>query len=498
MAQLESPPVHTRADRRDTSGITPLPADLDARRLLSRGQGVFLGVLMVAVLAVAVARAAGAGPSPLWWAGAAVAFVTAIYVLVIVFKLLLVFRGGSAHVLRFDEADYRGIPDHELPVYTVLVPLYREGKVLDGLIKDLAGLDYPAERVQVLLLIEEDDHQTRTALGAMALDPQFEVVLIPPGQPRTKAKACDVGLQRARGELCVVYGAADRPEPGQLRKAVAAFRSLPPWVVCVQAELQYKNPDRNLLTQCFAAEYAVNFSLFLRGLDRFRLAIPLGGSSSHFRAEALRRLGAWDPHNVAEGADLGVRIARRGWSVRMMASVTEEEPASRLASWLRHRSRWTKGYYQTWLVHTRSPYRLWRDLGPVRFIGLQMTLALSSFTTLVNPVFWALTVAYLVSGPGRVPQVFPLPELFAAAAAMLLGNLLMVYSLMIGCMEHGLFRAVRTMLLVPAYWALMSVAAYKALFQLLHPRRRHYWEPTELSPDTEHAPPPKVAWSLGN
>jgi cellulose synthase/poly-beta-1,6-N-acetylglucosamine synthase-like glycosyltransferase len=493
MAQIESPTARTRPDQRETRGITPLPGDLDARRLLSHGQAASLGVLAAAAAAIAAARAAGFGPSPLWWAGATVAVVTVIYVLVIVFKLLLVLGAGGAPATRFEEADGwfeeadgRAVPDQALPVYTVLVPLGRRGAALGTLITEFSGLDYPPERLQVLLLVEEDDQQTRTALDSVALPAPFEVALIPPGQPRTRSRACNAGLELARGEFCVVYDAEHRPEPGQLRKAVAAFWSLPPWVVCVQAELRYMNPDMNWLTQCAAAEYAVNFSLFLPGLDRFRLPMPLGGSSNHFRAEALRRLGGWDPHNVTEGADLGVRIARRGWSVRMMASETGEEPDSRLGSWLRQRSRWIKGDCQTWLVHMRSPYRLWRDLGPIRFAGLQLTLALSSFTTLVNPVFWALILAYLVSGPGHIAQVFPLPELYAAAAAMLLGNLLMVYSLMIGCMEHGLFRAVRTMLLVPAYWALMSVAAYQALFQLLNLRRRHYLEPPEPNRVTEN------------
>jgi cellulose synthase/poly-beta-1,6-N-acetylglucosamine synthase-like glycosyltransferase len=484
MAQIESPAVRTRADQRETRDITPLPGDLGARRLLSSGQAASLGVLAVVVAAIAAARAVGFGPSPLWWAGATVAAVTAIYVLMIVFKLLLILRAGGAPVTRFYAADGRAVPDDALPVYTVLVPLGRRSEVLGGVITALSGLDYPPERLQVLLLVEEDDQETRAALDAVVLPSQFEVVLIPPGQPRTRSRACNAGLDLARGEFCVVYDAGHRPEPGQLREAVAAFRSLPAWVVCVQAELRYMNPDTNWLTQCVAAEYAVNFGLFLPGLDRFRLPMPLGGSSNHFRAEALRRLGAWDPHNVTDGADLGVRIARRGWSVRMMASQTGEEPNRLLGSWLRQRSRWIKGDYQTWLVHMRSPYRLWRDLGPVRVAGLQLTLALSSFTTLVNPVFWALILAYLVSGPGHIGQVFPLPELYAATAAMLLGNLLMMYSLMIGCMEHGLFRAVRTMLLVPAYWALMSVAAYQALLQLLNLRRRHSGEPSEPSPVT--------------
>jgi glycosyltransferase involved in cell wall biosynthesis len=474
----------------DQSGrIEPLPPQLSASRLLSRGQAAGLAAAGTCAVALAVARwAAGVGPSALWWGEAAVAVVTVAYVAVIAFKLILVLSAGGAPLLRPGADECSAVPDRELPGYTVLVPLYREERVLPTLVANLSRLDYPKEKLQLLLLVEEDDGPTRCALNGIHLGPQFEIVLIPASQPRTKPKACNAGLERANGEYCVIYDAEDRPEPDQLRKAAAAFRSVPDWVVCVQAELQYWNPETNWLTRCFAAEYALNFSLFLRGLDRFALPIPLGGTSNHFRTEALRRLGGWDPHNVTEDADLGIRIARRGWGVRMMASVTEEEANSRLGNWLRQRSRWTKGYYQTWLVHMRSPQRLWRELGIRRFLGLQATLGMATFTTLVNPVFWALTLVYLIDGPAPIAPLFPTPVLYMGVAAMLVGNFLMVYSLMMGCMERGLFGSVRSVLAVPVYWALMSAAAYKALFQLLHPGRRHYWELTQHGLVTDVVP----------
>jgi cellulose synthase/poly-beta-1,6-N-acetylglucosamine synthase-like glycosyltransferase len=466
--------------------VQPLPDELSARRLLSRGQLVVLLCAGVLAVAIAAVRLAGYGPSPVWWGEAAVAVVTVAYVLVIAFKFALVLSAGKQSVLQPGTPGCPAVPDSGLPDYTVLVPLYREERVLPALIAKLSGLRYPAERLQVLLLVEQDDGPTRAALRAQDLGPQFEIVVIEPSEPRTKPKACNAGLERARGEFCVIYDAEDRPEPEQLGQAVAAFRSLPDWVVCVQAELQYWNPFTNWLTQCFAAEYALNFSLFLRGLDRFRLPIPLGGTSNHFRTEALRRLGGWDPHNVTEDADLGIRIARRGWAIRMMASVTEEEANSRVGNWLRQRSRWIKGYYQTWLVHMRSPRRLWRELGPRRFLSVQATLGMATVTTLINPLFWALTVLYLVDGPGPISALFPLPVLYLGVLAMLGGNLLMVYSLMLGCMERGLYRALRAQLAVPLYWALMSAAAYKALYQLLNPRRRHFWELTEHGLIDEH------------
>jgi glycosyltransferase XagB len=465
----------------------PLPDRLSAQKLLSRGQAVSLTVFVTAVVGLLGLRiATGLGPSLLTWAVGAVAAATVAYVAVITFRLVLVMAAQEAPVMRFTPEELRAFPDSDLPGYSLLVPLHREERVLPALIAKLSSIDYPADRLQVLLLIEEDDEPTRAALDRIVLDSRFEVVLVPPSQPRTKPKACNVGLSRARGEFCVIYDAEDRPEPDQLRKAVLAFRRLPQWVVCVQAELQYWNPWTNWLTRCFAAEYALNFSLVLRGLDRFRLPIPLGGTSNHFRTDALRELGAWDPHNVTEDADLGMRIARRGWGVQMMVSVTEEEANSRVGNWIRQRSRWIKGYYQTWLVHTRSPRQLWRDLGPRQFCAFHLTLGFSGLTGLLNPIFWALTCVYLITGTAHISALFPSAILYLGVFSMLVGNLLMAYSMMAGCMDRGLHGAVRTMLAIPLYWALMSVAAYKAFFQLLRPSRRHYWELTEHGLVTEH------------
>ncbi len=469
------------------SPIMPLPDSLSAQQLLSRGQSVTMmaGLALVAALLV-LNLTTGIGLSPLAWAQLAVAAVTVMYIVVVGFRLLLVLAAPRANIIDFSGEEVQAIEDADLPVYTVLVPLYREEKVLRTLVDKLSGLNYPPSRLQILLLIEEDDELTRKALRRMALDEQFEVVVIPPRQPRTKPKACNEGLRHARGEFCVIFDAEDRPEPDQLRKAVAAFRSQPEWVVCVQAELQYWNPWTNWLTRFFAAEYALNFSLVLRGLDKFSLPIPLGGTSNHFRTEAIRQLGGWDPFNVAEDADLGMRIARRGWSVRMMASVTEEEANSRVGNWIRQRSRWIKGYFQTWLVHMRSPRQLWRELGARQFFGLQLTIGFCTLTGLVNPIFWALTCLYVVAGPGPISPFFPPPVLITGLLTMLIGNLLMIEAMMAGCMARGLHRALRSMLLVPVYWGLMSVAAYKALLQLLRPSRRHYWELTTHGLVSDH------------
>jgi len=362
------------------------------------------------------------------------------------------------------------------PTYTVMVPLYREAGVVRSLLAGLRRLDYPADRLQILLLCEADDSETLGALLDANPGPPFEIVRVEPSYPRTKPKACNIGLARARGRYLVVYDAEDRPEPDQLRKAVAAFRKLPRSVVCLQAKLEYRNPRTNLLTRFFAAEYSAFYDMLMPSLARHGLPVPLGGTSNHFRTAALRDLEGWDPYNVTEDLDLGMWIARRGWRVEILGSVTWEEANSRIGNWVRQRSRWLKGYIQTYLVHMRSPRRLRRELGTLNFVAFQVLVGGTPMAALVNPFMWALTAAYVVTGSAFIAHLFPGPVFYVGMTSMVLGNFAFMYCLVTGCLLRAQPRNAKWMVLAPLYWMLMSIAAWKASIQLI--LRPHYWEKT--------------------
>lgn len=168
--------------------------------------------------------------------------------------------------------------------------------------------------------MEADDDLTRTALEAMRLGRPYEIMIAPDIGPRTKPKALNVALPFARGAFVAVFDAEDRPEPDQLRRAYEAFLSHDDRMACVQAQLTIDNTKDNWLTQMFTAEYAGLFDVLLPGLARHRLPLPLGGSSNHFRTAVLRATGGWDPYNVTEDADLGMRLARFGYLSTVVAS----------------------------------------------------------------------------------------------------------------------------------------------------------------------------------
>ena len=365
-----------------------------------------------------------------------------------------------------------------LPRYTVMVPMYREARVVPGLIRSIGGLEYPADRLEIFLVCEEDDQETLSAArGAAAEDLRFRVIAVPACEPRTKPKALNYALCFARGELLVIYDAEDRPERDQLIKAARAFAEGASDLACVQARLNWYNRDHNWLTRAFALEYALWFDYMLPGLQRLGAPMPLGGTSNHFKTCALIECGAWDPFNVTEDADLGLRFMRMGGTVATLDSTTLEEATCTSKAWVRQRSRWIKGYMQTWLVQMRDPARLRRTAGPMGFAGFLLFVGGVAATSLGNPILWALTITATLLWAAGMQS--PLPEFFVwwAIVSILLGNFGLIYLNMLCALRRRWLDLVPAALLTPAYWVLFSFAGYKALWQLIY--NPHYWEKTE-------------------
>jgi len=418
------------------------------------------------------------------------------YAAAVGYKLLIVlFSLVRNPELRFSAAELAALGERELPVYTVLVPLYREANVIPGIASALRGLDYPPEKLDVKILLEEDDAETTAACRRTRLPAPCELVVVPRGSPRTKPRACNYGLERARGRYLVIYDAEDRPERDQLRKSVAAFARAAANVACLQAKLNYYNADQNHLTRFFAVEYACWFDLFLPGLNALEVPMPLGGTSNHFRTEVLRELGGWDPFNVTEDCDLGIRLARRGFRTLVLDSTTWEEAPSHLWNWVRQRSRWVKGYLQTHLVHTRRPLRTLRSLGLRGTGSFLLTVGGLCATLLLNPVCWLLLPLW-GTGPGGAlfagglrPSVLASPPvtglLLLCSLLLFAANLVFVLLNVLACFRRNLERLLPYALLSPLYWALISLAAWKGFAQLL--RRPFYWEKTEHGQAPESA-----------
>jgi len=445
--------------------------------------------------------------------------ISTFYIITILYRLFTVFCSAvkkSEVVITAEElSEYA---DEDLPVYTILVPLYKEQDIMKKIIHSIEQLDYPSDKLDVKILLEADDGETAAVCKKSGLPEYCEAVVVPDLPPKTKPRACNHGLERARGEFLVIYDAEDRPDPDQLRKAVAAFSEYPD-ISCFQSKLNYYNQNQNFLTKWFTIEYSAWFDLFLPGLHMQNAPIPLGGTSNHFRTDVLREVGGWDPFNVTEDADLGIRLYKNGYRTRVLDSTTWEEANSRFYNWVRQRSRWIKGYIQTHLVHMRHPMKLLFRLGPFGFISFFLTVGGMALMMLLNPIYWIAALLYcglltadvisgntvwdVISSPGvsklldghfqvrenfhswrmvfvsqddseiwsKISVIF-----FAVTLVLLLANVIFILINYIASKRRKLKRMSINILLSPLYWIFISIAAWKGFLQLFY--KPFYWEKT--------------------
>lgn len=408
-----------------------------------------------------------------------IALLSGIYFVDVVFNLYVILKSlYFPPELTFDNLDLKKLSDSSLPTYSILCPLYREAKVLPDFLDSINKLDWPKDKLEVLLLLEENDEETISAAASLKLPDYVHTIIVPDSEPKTKPKACNFGLSKASGEYLVVFDAEDKPEPDQLKKAYLGFQQVPRNVVCLQAKLNYFNPHQNLLTRLFSAEYSLWFDVVLTGLQSINTAIPLGGTSNHFKTKILKDLEGWDPFNVTEDCDLGVRLFKAGYRTAIIDSTTWEEANSNVKNWLRQRSRWIKGYLQTYLVHNRNPIKFVREHGIHAFIFQLIIGARMSFM-LINPLLWLLTISYFslyaIVGP-TIESFYPAPVFYMAVFSLVFGNFMYIYNYMIGCAKRREWSLIKFVYLIPFYWLMASVAATIALYQLIV--KPHYWEKT--------------------
>ena len=401
------------------------------------------------------------------------------FIAIMIFRLVLMIASLTRPAERAPPSARQTDPA-ALPIYSILVALRDEAALLPQITRALSALDYPATKLDIILLLEASDEYARARPAACSRSTdvfacsRFRTGCLAPSRKRAiSASALPVGT------YVTVYDAEDRPDPEQLLAALAAFDKRPE-TACMQARLAFYNAAENWLTRQFALEFTQWFALLLPGLARLGLPIPLGGTSNHFRREVLEAAHGWDAFNVTEDADIGIRLARAGGRVRTIASTTLEEANCELANWLHQRSRWLKGYLQTWLVHMRAPSRLARELGVFGFWSFQLLIGGAVLSALLHLAFWAVLIVQIAEmGLAGVSWTGML--LTWTLTVLILGNGLAIACGMVAALHpqlkgQGRLELLLSALSMPLYWFLISFAAIKALISFAS--RPFYWAKT--------------------
>jgi cellulose synthase/poly-beta-1,6-N-acetylglucosamine synthase-like glycosyltransferase len=416
--------------------------------------------------------------APLWlfgalaiWASLTLVAVTGLRTVAAIVQLRAARRLGQ----NWQSRRTRSPNNATLPSISILVPLFQESAIASRLIEHLKKIDYPVDKFEILLALEADDDTTADTLKTVEIPHWMQVVRVPPGNLRTKPWAMNYALDFAKGDIIGIYDAEDSPAPDQLRKVAKTFATAPPDVACLQGVLDFYNVRQSWLTRCFTIDYAIWFRLVLPGLVRMGFAIPLGGTTVFMKRDMLEKIGRWDAHNVTEDADLGIRLARRGYKTAFVPSVTFEEATATIPAWLRQRSRWIKGYAMTWAVHMREPLRLWRDLGPKRFFGFQILFLGTLSQFVLAPVLWSFWLV-IMGFYHPIEAVAPWHVIVALGALYLLAEVstLAVAALSVATPRHR--SLIWWVPLMHLYFPLSAISCWKGAIELV--TRPFFWDKT--------------------
>ena len=438
-----------------------LPDKLSAKGGMSRwqiGAAAALAAIAVAIAATSFSVLQAVASAVLW----------------LIFTAAIVARSMAAVA---NDAKIRPalLSDDELPVYTVVAAVYKEAEVVEDLIRAFDAFDYPKSKLDIKIVVERRDLETLSQIAELRLPARYEVIVAPPGEPSTKPRALNIVLSCARGDLLAVYDAEDAPSPDQLRIAASRFAAKKN-LDCLQARLSVRNHANSWLSTLFSLEYATLFDLINPGLCALGLPVALGGTSNHFRMPSLETVGGWDEWNVAEDADLGIRLARFGYRVESLDSDTSEEAPHEFANWFRQRVRWQKGWIQTFIVHSRRPVRFVRDLGARRAAAAAALIGGAVVSALFWPAFAMGVVWRLLSaGAGDLTPWREAADVFTYILA-LAGVWTIVLPTIVAARQRRLPLTSRTLALMPVYYLLVSAAAWAAIFDLA--LRPHYWAKT--------------------
>jgi cellulose synthase/poly-beta-1,6-N-acetylglucosamine synthase-like glycosyltransferase len=460
-AILEKSRKSLAADARN--GLYERMPDYSARIVANARQGVFIGAaIVVIVLAFTLATT--------------MAFLAMHIFFSLFFLACIALRFAATRtVAPMAPPGLEATAPGDLPFYSVLVALHHEAEVIPQLLAALDRLVWPKSKIEIKLVCEADDRQTLDAIAAHGLPHHFEVVEVPPGLPRTKPKALSFAVPLIKGDYVVLYDAEDRPHPLQLLEAWHSFERGGEALACVQAPLEISNAERGLML--FAFEYAALFRGLLPWLSGRRVVLPLGGTSNHLRVSALDEVGGWDPYNVTEDADLGLRLVRFGYRTETISLPTLEDAPEMLSIWLPQRTRWFKGWVQTWLVHMRDPAALFREVGVRSFFLAQILYAGLVISALIHP----LLVAFALYLGTQIALGQPTLDWKVTLLVVDILNIVCGYLSFFLLGWYSLRRPERkdfwrVVTFTPAYWMMMSLAAWRSLLHLW--RRPHHWEKT--------------------
>jgi len=363
------------------------------------------------------------------------------------------------------------------PKLSIMIPARNEPLLPRTIEACLFHTDYPDDKKEIVV-VADDPVGERIGTWYQQKFPGRVKLMARKQMYPTKPSALNDALSLCTGELVAVMDVEDIPDRDVFQKAAAALTNH--GYEAVQAILRISNADDNWITRVFGMEYAGWFRIWLNARYKLNVYAPLGGTGNYFKRTILSHVGGWDPTNLAEDAEVGIRLAMAGGHVAVVNSRHWEEAPVNFDAWLKQRTRWFRGWMQSlwkYLAVLPSPTAVKRlGIKPLLTVILML---LSPFIVVINWVAYGLTAVWLLSAYHLVQFGFAVEFPFWMAIPLIF-NFIYYYVWILGASLEGMGKKRMLAKYVPHMFfycnIMMPIAALRALYQEIF--KSVFWEKT--------------------
>ncbi len=361
----------------------------------------------------------------------------------------------------------------DYPTCSILIPAHNEEKVIASTIESMLKLEYPKDRLQIIVINDGSKDGTKSIIEQYAVkDARVQLFDIPKGEGgRGKSRTLNLGIKQAKGDIIAIYDADNTPDKDSLRYLVAQLL-LHKDLGAVIGKFRTVNKNATLLTRFINIETLSFQSMLQAGRWQMHGISTLPGTNFVMWHHIIKKLGGWDEEALTEDSELSIRIYEEGYKIKFIPyAITYEQEPQQWGTWIKQRMRWVRG--NNYVVK-----KFWKEIP--RFKSKRMAFDLLYTLSLYYIFFVAIVfsdILFLVSLFQLVTISLPGPYTFVWVTSLIL----FLFELFLSISYDGEDTLTNLAIIILMYFTYSQLWIYvviKSVYQDLIKKEKRIWDKT--------------------